>query len=129
MSGRVIKGAVLACAAIAAVPTVADAAWLGFRNELKTPVIILSQNVVNGAVNPREKPRIQVLAAGEISLDPVIQPVHKLIEVREPKTNRLLFREIRAVARDTFFAVQLQPPDKVKLVETKLPTPPKRSTP
>lgn len=106
-------------------PATVDAAWLGFRNELKTPLVIQTQNVVNG-VPTKEKPRVLVLAPGEISIDPVIQPVQKLIEIRDPKTNRVLFREIRPVTKDTFFSLQLNPPDKVKLVETQLPLPPQR---
>jgi hypothetical protein len=120
------KMAALACTVMVAWPTVSQAAWLGFRNESRAVIVIHTFNTVNGVVNPRERPRILVLAPGEISLDPVIQPVTKLIEIREPKTNRLLLREVRPVTKDTFFSVQQSPPDKVKLVEAKLPNPPQK---
>ncbi len=123
-----LKNAALALVFVVLAPTVASAAWLGFRNDLRTPLIIQTQNIVNGMVT-KEKPRILVLAPGESSIDPVIQPVQKLIEIRDPKTNRVLLREVRPVIKDTFFSLQLNPPDKVKLVEVKLPTPPQRPMP
>lgn len=125
MMSRTITNLGFACAVMLVVPAGVQAAWLGFRNDLRTPVIIQTHNVVNGVVT-REKPRILVLAAGEISIDPVIQPVHKLIEIRDAKTNRVLFRETRPITKDTFFSLQVNPPDKVKLVEAKLPMPPQR---
>jgi hypothetical protein len=105
-------------------PGALQAAWLGFRNDLSAPVVIQTVTVVNGVA--RERPRILLLGPGEVSIDPVIQPVHKLIVISDAKTKRVLFQETLAVTNDLFFSVQSSPPDRAKLVPTKMPTPPKR---
>jgi hypothetical protein len=123
LAGRV--GAVpLALAVLSLVPGASYGAWFGFRNDLNRSVVVQAVTVVNGVA--RERPRVLLLAPGEVRLDPVIPPVSKLIIVSDPKTNRVLYQDTISVANDAFFSLQLSSPDKVKLVPAKLPIPPNR---
>src|SRR5262245_28663430 len=121
---RMTKGLVLAFVVLAFCPGALQAAWLGFRNDLNASVIIQTVTVVNGVA--REKPRVFLLAPSEVSIDPVIQPVNKLIVISDAKTKRVLFQDTIPVNADLFFSVQTNPPDKAKLVPAKMPMLPKR---
>lgn len=103
-----------------------QAAWLGFRNDLKVPVIVRSNTVVKNQVR-LGKPSI--LYPGEVAWEAVLQAGNRQIVVAEvKKPNRVLFQDTITVNKDSFLSIQLDPPNKVKLVPTKMPTPPKRPT-
>jgi hypothetical protein len=105
----------------------ARAEWFGFRNDTTGTLVIQSATVVNGM--QRDKPRVLILQPGEVSLDPVIQPVQKLVVITDAKTKRNLLQEVVPIKGDTFFSVQPKPPDKVKLTPTKIPVLPKKMGP
>src|SRR5262249_45328732 len=99
------KGLLLALTTLAVLPGSVQAAWLGFRNDLKTPIAIQTVTVVNGIA--REKPRILVLYPGEVSLDPVLQPVNKQIVIADGKMpKRILYQDTIPVTKDLFYSVQ-----------------------
>lgn len=119
--------AVLACLVLMLGAAPLQAAWLGFRNDLKVPVIVRSNTVVKNQVRPG-KPSI--LYPGEVAWEAVLQAGNRQIVVVEArKPNRVLLQDTITVNKDTFMSIQLDPPTKVKLAPTKMPTPPKRPMP
>ncbi len=101
-----------------------QAAWLGFRNDLKVPVLVRVSTVVKNQVKPG---KAAVLYPGEVAWEAVLQAGNRqivIIEARKP--NRLLFQDTVTVNKDSFLSIQLHPPNKVKLVPTKMPATPKQ---
>ena len=131
-------GPLLAVAVLAVAPALAEAAWLGFRNDTKSPVIVQGASAGAGGVR-RGKPHL--LYPGDVSWDRLIQPGNKLITIYEyenNKPNRILFQgTVPALGGDLFFSIQAEvvptdpkaaapAPPKVKLVPARPPTPPPR---
>lgn len=101
-----------------------QAAWLGFRNNLKVPVIVRTNTVVKNKIQ-MGKPA--VLYPGEVAWDAVIQAgIRQIVVVEAKKPNRLLFHDTINVTKDSFFSIQLAAPNKIKLVPTKMPAVPKK---
>jgi hypothetical protein len=115
-----VKALVVALAALGCMPAYAEAASLGFRNDLNVPIVIQSVIVVN---NQLRKGKPLVLLPGEVTLDPVV-PVgtRRIIINGARRPNPLLFQDDIAVKDEHFFSVQFDNKTaKVKLVPTKLP--------
>jgi hypothetical protein len=101
-----------------------QAAWLGFRNDLKVPVIVRTNTVVKNQVKPGKS---ALLYPGEVAWEAVLQAGDRqivIVEARRP--NWVLFQDNVTVNKDSFFSIQLNPPNKVKLVPTKMPAVPKQ---
>jgi hypothetical protein len=110
-------GAVLA---LALVPASGRAAWLGFRNDLTTPVVIRTAVVVNGKTVSRGKPFR--FYPGEVYLEAVLPPTTKTVTVHEAKKQgRLLYQGTVNCVGDQFYSVQPDSPGKVKLAPAKVP--------
>lgn len=116
---------VLACTALAAVPGPSPAAWLGLRNDTKTPIIIQTATVVNNQPCPG---RPLVLYPGEVTWDCVVQPCIKDIAICDAKTKKPIFEKKGTACgtTDLFFSVQSATPGQMKLTPTTPPTPPPR---
>jgi hypothetical protein len=130
----------LAVVCLAGAAPVADAAWLGFRNDTNGTLVVQGASIVNNGLR-RGKPNR--LLPGEVYWENILVPGPKLIEVydiRQP--NRPLHREIiQTAGTDLFYSIQIDPgspggngqpptPPKMKLVPTKPPEqPPKPNTP
>lgn len=121
------KCLVPALAILALAPATLQAAWLGFRNDLKVPVIVRANTIVNNQARPG-KPYL--LYPGEVSWDSILQAGSRqvvIVDAKMPK--RVLFQETITVIKDSFFSVRLDPPtppNKIKIVPTKMPPPPKK---
>jgi hypothetical protein len=126
----------LALLEVAAEPSRAQAAWLGFRNDTKVPV------VVQGATVQRRVVRLGkavVLSPGDVSWEPILEAGNRIITVTEANPpGRVLYQGIVPIlGNDLFFSIQLDPPPppakgekplppRVKLVPAKPPMPPPR---
>src|SRR5437667_11919982 len=103
----------LACLAALGVPSLADAAWLGYKNDTNVPVIIQCAIVVNN--QPRwGKPH--PLFPGEVAWDAVTAPGPRLLGVFDPKqNNRLVYTEpITVGVADIFLSLQMVTPPPVR---------------
>lgn len=117
------------------VPAVAEAAWVGFRNDTGSPILVQGASVVNNQLR-RGKPRL--LLPGEVYWDCILLPGRKLIIVADAQQpNVTLYQDfIIVAAADLFFSVQKDmplplkqapksrtppPAPKAKLVPTKPP--------
>jgi hypothetical protein len=117
-----ILGWLTAMMIVAVSPASLQAAWLGFRNDLKVPIIVKSTPFVNNVMG---RDKLQVLFPGEVSWDPIPRPISKIVTILEGKRpNRALFQDTVTIKEDLFYSVQLDAAGKVKLVPTKMPTPP-----
>jgi hypothetical protein len=105
-------------------PSSLEAAWLGFRNDLKFPIVVQGTTIINNVVR-RDKP--QVLYPGEVSWDPILRPGSKVIMIYDAKrTARPLFQENVTIKDDLFLSVQGDAVGKIQLVPTKMPLMPRR---
>jgi hypothetical protein len=117
------KSVVLAPLIVLVLPAGLQAAWLGFRNDVKVPLIVRANIVVNNTIRAG-KP--YVVYPGEISWDAVLQPGNRVIEIRDAKNpKRILFQDTITINKDAFYSIQLDPPNNLKLVPAKMPKPPK----
>jgi hypothetical protein len=128
-------------ALIAAAPAAGQAAWLGFRNDTKMPVVVQGATVLPRNIVRRGAPHL--LYAGDVAWDPILQPGPKVITVYDANNpKRVLYQgTIVCGALDLFFSLQIDPPPppppppkgqrpppppppRVKLVPAKPPNPP-----
>ena len=117
-------------------PTLAEASWLGFRNETKSVIVVQGASIDGNRLRWGKPYR---LLPGEIYWEPILITGEKVIAVFDPRQpNRPLHQEtIKTGDEDQFFSIQLetptapakgQPPgqSKIKLVPT---DPPKKPPP
>src|SRR5438045_133033 len=72
----------------AAAPAWVQAAWLGYKNDTQTVIIVQSASAVNNQLRPG---KAHVLYPGEIAWDAVTAPGPRRLSVYDPKqSNRLL---------------------------------------
>jgi hypothetical protein len=125
----------LAVSLTAAVPTTGRAAWLGYRNDTKTPVIVQVASVQRNVVR-RGAPH--QLSKGDVAWDCILQPGLQIITVYDagdPK--RVLYSERRVLGAgmDLFFSIQAEmpppprkgaqpPPPKFSMKVVPAPSPP-----
>jgi hypothetical protein len=113
----ILAWALFALFAVLALPGAGSAAWLGYRNDTKSPVIVQAASIVNNTVRLG---RPHLLYSGEIAWDAVIQAGAKVITVYDAKTKRVLYKDTLTVTSDQFFSVQTEGP-KANLVPAKMP--------
>jgi hypothetical protein len=125
----------LAVLATVVVPSAADAAWLGYKNNTTAVVVIQAADVVvvNGQVKQIRPGKAHALYPGEVAWDPITAPGPRLISVYDPKlNNRLVYQDrVDCNKNDIFLSLQLvQPPQlpgrppqpaKIVLLPTVLP--------
>jgi hypothetical protein len=125
---------------VAAEPARATAAWLGFRNDMKVPVIVQGTTVLRiGQRIIVRQGKAMVLSPGDVSWEPVLEAGNRYITVTEANPpGRVLHQGVvPVVGNDLFFSIQLDPPPppakgekplppRAKLVLTKPPMPPPR---
>ncbi len=116
----------LAVLALAALPAVADAAWLGFRNDTPYVLIVQGTSVVNNTVRQGKR---HVLQPGEVGWDLITLPGNKLFVIADAKQpTRVLHQAIVPFAGpDQFFSIQVDQQGaavKLKLTPAKPSTPP-----
>jgi hypothetical protein len=100
-------------------PALARAAWLGFRNDLPVPVALQASMVVNNAMTSGRPIR---LLPGESTMECLINQASRWISIYDTKNaNRLLLQQKIQCKQDVFYSIRFQPPNQVKLVETKFP--------
>jgi hypothetical protein len=102
-------------------PVAAEAASLGYRNDLNVPIIIQTVFVVN---NQLRKGKALILAPGEVTLDPVTPlGARRIIINAARRPSPLLMQDDITVKDDILYSVQLDNKTaKVKLAPTELPT-------
>jgi hypothetical protein len=116
-------------------PAWADAAWLGYKNNTNTVVIIQATDVVvvNGQARQGRSSKAHTLYPGEVAWDPIAAAGQRVISVYDPKANnKLLFQDkVDCNKNDIFLSLQLvqppavrgqpQPQPQLKLLPTVLP--------
>lgn len=106
-------------------PVGAHAAWLGYRNDTHTPVIVQGFSVVNNRVLPG-KP--QVLYPGEIAWNSMLVPgVKKLVigNAKAPNQPRTT-KSVLSGNDDLFYSIQSTHQGGYDLIKTDPPKPPRR---
>lgn len=125
----------LTCLAVALLPTFADAAWLGYKNNTGAVVVIQATDliVVNGQVKAGRVGKAHTLYPGEVAWDPIAAAGSRLISVYDPKQNNRLLHQDRVDCnkKDIFLSLQIvqpptvrgqpPPPPALKLLPTVLP--------
>ena len=101
--------------AAAILPSAADAAWLGYKNNTTAVVVIQAADVVvvNGQVKQIRAGKAHTLYPGEVAWDPITAPGPRLVGVYDPKqNNRLVYQDrVDCNKNDIFLSLQLvQPP-------------------
>jgi hypothetical protein len=121
-----------------AAPEVGRAAWLGFRNDTTSPVIVQTTGIVNRIAR---QGKAHILMPGDVSWDQLIVPGSQLITIADAKQpiRTLYLNAIPFTGNDLFFSIQADlvtapagtkprppgvAPTRVKLVPTKGPPPP-----
>ncbi len=117
--------ALLALAVLGAVPEAAQAAGLGFRNELKIAILVQGESTVNGVL--RRGPLL-LIHPGKIVWDTNVPEGDRRVTVYEAaQPNRVLWRDrIPVETTDQAFRVILVPgpagaPPKIQLIKLPLP--------
>jgi hypothetical protein len=126
----------LALILVAAEPASAAAAWLGYRNDMKMPVIVQGATVQRNVVR---RGKALLLFPGDVSWEPILEAGNRIITVYDAnQPARVLYQGvIPIIGNDLFFSIQLEPPPppakgekplppRVKLVPAKPPMPPPR---
>jgi hypothetical protein len=119
------KTGMLALLLLAAAPASSWAGWLGFRNDLKAPVVIRSSVVTNRGVVPG---RPKALVAGEVAWEAVLLPGNRVVQIFDAN-NREICRKTIPVTGDLFFSIQSDPKTGVQLVPIKATIPPQGQKP
>jgi hypothetical protein len=109
-------------------PAAAEAASLGYRNDLNVPIVIQTVFVVDHQLR---KGKTLLLAPGEVTLDPVTPlGARRIIINGARRPNPLLMQDDINVKDDIFYSVQLDAKTgKVKLMPTELPKQLRKSKP
>lgn len=94
--------------------------WVGYRNDMKQPVVIQAEVVIRNVVR---RGKLNQLQPGEIAWDPIVVPGNRSITIYDAKTKRVLFKGPINMG-DQFFSVQTDPPGAAKIVEMKPPKKP-----
>ena len=110
---------------LAAAPASSWAGWLGFRNDLKAPVVVRSSVVTNRGVVPG---RPKALVAGEVAWEAVLLPGNRVVQIFDAN-NREICRKTIPVTGDLFFSIQSDPKTGVQLVPIKATIPPQGQKP
>jgi hypothetical protein len=97
------------------VPSFANAAWLGYKNNTIAVIVVQASDVVivNGQVKQTRPGKAHTLYPGEVAWDPITAPGPRLLAVYDPKqNNRLVYQDrVDCNKNDIFLSVQLiQPP-------------------
>lgn len=89
----------------------AEAAWLGFRNDTKDPIIVQGMSVVAGQTR---QGRRHILQPGQEGWDIIAAPgLKKIIIVDAKQPTRVLYQDsVNIGATDQFFSIQLDTPAK-----------------
>jgi hypothetical protein len=116
-------------------PTLADAAWLGFRNDTRAVIVVQGASVVDNKLRWGKPYR---LLPGEVYWEPIVVTGEKVVAVFDPRQpNRPVHQEnIVTGDEDQFFSIQVEAPPapakgqppappKIKLVPTDPPKKPK----
>jgi hypothetical protein len=115
--GRHIGWFGFAVLAAAVVPSFADAAWLGYKNNTTAVVVIQASDVVvvNGQVKQIRPGKAHTLYPGEVAWDPITAPGPRLLTVYDPKqNNRLVYQDrVDTNKNDIFLSLQMAQPPQV----------------
>ena len=108
----------LVIASVLMVPVWGQAAWLGFRNDLK--IVVIMQELPAGQVIGGQ---IRRLFPGEAALDFLLQPVKlSIIVVDGRNQNLVLYQGSIVVQGDEFYSLRRDPvSSQVTLVRTRFP--------
>jgi hypothetical protein len=108
----------LAMFAAVVAPSIADAAWLGYKNNTTAVVVIQASDVtmVNGQPKPNRPGKAHTLYPGEVAWDPITASGPRMISIFDPKqNNRLLFQDrVDCNKNDIFLSLQLTQPPAVR---------------
>jgi hypothetical protein len=120
-------------------PAVADAAWLGFRNDTRAVIVVQGASLINN--KPRWGKPYRLLP-GEVYWENILVPGEKVIAVFDPAQGaRPVHQEnITTAESDQLYSIQVEPPPppgkgqppaapKVKLVPMELPKKPPPKAP
>lgn len=123
ISLRPIWLAILALAAVAAMPASSDAAWFGLRNETGAAIVVQTGVVADKMVVPG---RPLVIYPNEVAWDPAIKPCVKTVAIADPKNPKqvLFTANVQVGPGDVFLAVKMVAPGQYRLVPA--PPPAKR---
>jgi hypothetical protein len=97
-------------------PSTADAAWLGYKNNTNTVVIIQTTDlvVVNGQVAAGRSGKAHALYPGEVAWDPIAAPGPRLVTIYDSKQKTRLHQDrVDCNKNDIFLSfqtIQPQPP-------------------
>jgi hypothetical protein len=130
----------LALLIVAAEPARAAAAWLGFRNDMKVPVVVQGATIQRiGQRNVLRRGKAVLLSPGDVSWEPILEAGNRYITVTEANPPGRGFYQgvVPVLGNDLFFSIQLEPPPppakgekplppRVNLVPAKPPMPPPR---
>jgi hypothetical protein len=125
----------LALLGIALIPLAANAAWLGYKNNTGSIVVIQAADlvVINGQVKTGRPGKAHTLYPGEVAWDPIAAPGSRMISIYDPKQNNRVIHQDRIDCNknDIFLSLQMvqppavrgqpQPPPQLRLMPTVLP--------
>jgi hypothetical protein len=123
----------LTAVVFALIPTIANAAWLGYKNNTNAVVVIQATDLVavNGQLKPGRTGKPHTLYPGEVAWDPIAAPGGRMVSIYDPKqNNRLLLQDrVDCNKNDIFLSLQLvtqpargqAPSPQLKLMPTVLP--------
>jgi hypothetical protein len=109
----------LALLALGAAPACTQAAWLGFRNDGNTAVIMQRACVVKGELRWG---KARVLYPGEVSWDSIAKPGTKQIRVFDARKRPVYQGAKYCGDEDKFFSVRFVRPGQADLVPMKAPS-------
>jgi hypothetical protein len=120
--------------AVFALPSAANAAWLGYKNNTNAVVIIQTTDlvVVNGQVTAGRSGKAHALYPGEVAWDPIAAPGPRMITIYDAKQKTRLHQDrVDCNKNDIFLSLQMiqpqaprgqsAPPPQFKLLPTILP--------
>jgi hypothetical protein len=126
----------LTLATMAFAPATSTAAWLGYKNNTNTVVIIQATDlvIVNGQVTAGRAGKAHALYPGEVAWDPIAAPGPRMVTIYDGKQKaRILHQDkVDCNKNDVFLSLQLvqpptprgqqqPPPPQLKLLPTILP--------
>jgi hypothetical protein len=102
-------------------PGPARSDWLGFRNDLKTAVIVQGINVGNPAAS-----NLHRLFPGEACMEVILRPGNRLVLVYDARTKLLLYQGQIECRGNRMYSLRLDPTGNVTLVRTTFPVRPQK---